>query len=61
MAMLPESRKEQGLLLDQPVAANTTLPFLGARRRHRQGGWRGGATSASDVRALLADLAVKPA
>ncbi len=35
IALLPESRKEQGLLLDQPVAANTTLPFLGSSRADR--------------------------
>ena len=59
--MLPESRKEQGLLLDQPVAANTTLPFLGScaadrpvRLAVRSGNER------DDVRDLLADLAVKP-
>ena len=61
MAMLPESRKEQGLLLDQPVAANTTLPFLGASRRIARFGWLSKRNEREDVRTLLADLAVTPA
>ncbi len=61
LAMLPESRKEQGLLLDQPVAANTTLPFLGSSRRIARFGWLWKGNERDDVRALLADLAVKPA
>jgi rhamnose transport system ATP-binding protein len=61
IAMLPESRKEQGLLLDQPVAMNTTLPFLGTVRRVARRGWLSKRNERDDVQALLADLSVKPA
>jgi ABC-type sugar transport system ATPase subunit len=61
IAMLPESRKEQGLLLEQSVAPNTTLPFLRTVRRVARFGWLSKRNEREDVRALLADLAVKPA
>jgi rhamnose transport system ATP-binding protein len=61
IAMLPESRKEQGLLLNQTVAANTTLPFLRSARRIARHGWLSKRTEREQVRALLADLSVKPA
>jgi ABC-type sugar transport system ATPase subunit len=60
IAMVPESRKEQGLLLEQPVAANTTLPFLGTRSRISRFGWLWKRNEREEVRTLLADLAVKP-
>jgi ABC-type sugar transport system ATPase subunit len=61
IAMLPESRKEQGLLLEQSIATNTTLPFLGTARRVARFGWLSKRNEREDVRGLLADLAVKPA
>jgi rhamnose transport system ATP-binding protein len=61
IAMLPESRKEQGLLLNQTVAANTTLPFLRSARRIARHGWLSKRTEREQVRTLLADLSVKPA
>jgi simple sugar transport system ATP-binding protein/ribose transport system ATP-binding protein len=63
IAMVPESRKEQGLLLDQPVAANTTLPFLGSSSGTRisRFGWLSKRTERDAVRTLLADLSVTPA
>jgi len=60
IAMVPESRKEQGLLLDQPVAANTTLPFLGSSSRVARFGWLSKRNEREDVRTLLKDLDVKP-
>jgi len=60
IAMVPESRKEQGLLLDQPVAANTTLPFLRRRSRIARFGWLAKRAEREQVRTLLADLSVKP-
>jgi ABC-type sugar transport system ATPase subunit len=61
IAMVPENRKEQGLLLDQSVAANTTLPFLPTRSRIARFGWLSKRAERDEVRALLADLSVKPA
>jgi rhamnose transport system ATP-binding protein len=61
MAMLPESRKEQGLLLDQPAAMNCTLPYLGSGDRVARFGWLSKRNEREDVRTLLADLSVKPA
>jgi simple sugar transport system ATP-binding protein/ribose transport system ATP-binding protein len=61
IAMVPEDRKLQGLLLEQSVSANTTLPFLGSSRRVARMGWLSKRNERDDVRALLADLSVVPA
>jgi simple sugar transport system ATP-binding protein/ribose transport system ATP-binding protein len=60
IAMVPEDRKLQGLLLDQPVAANTTLPFLRSDSRVARFGWMAKRSERHAVRDLLADLSVVP-
>jgi rhamnose transport system ATP-binding protein len=62
IVMLPESRKNDGLLLGQSAAANVTLPYLRSRRqRLSRLGWRLARREHERVRVLLGELAIKPA
>jgi len=62
IAMVPEDRKEQGLILQQSAAVNTTLPHLrGARKGIARYGRVAKRRESREVRDELARLSVKPA
>jgi ABC-type sugar transport system ATPase subunit len=60
MGLVPESRKEQGLLMDRTVGENLTLPSLGLRRWRLTGGLSA-RREREEADGLLQQLAVRPA
>jgi ribose transport system ATP-binding protein len=58
MGLCPEERKSQGLLLEEPVARNVSLPAL---RRFARAGFLGRDAELSAVGAVTAQLDVRPA
>jgi ABC-type sugar transport system ATPase subunit len=56
--MLPESRKEQGLLLKQPARQNVSLPHLGGLAR--MGGWLNTRRESERVIEIMQTLNVQP-
>jgi ribose transport system ATP-binding protein len=57
IGMVPEDRRLDALLLEQPVRVNTTLATL--RRHTRLGGWVSAASETRETRALCERLAVR--